>query len=573
MTGGLLQLAKYGAQNAYLNGNPEMTYFKAVYKRHTNFSMEMIRIDFDGVQDLATTVNTQLRCKIARNGDLINKIYFAITLPDIYSSYYPNSVDATDMNNPTPTNIAFQWVPNLGSNIIKKCTLTIGGNKVSEIYGQWIEIWHEFFLDTAGKNNYDVMTGHAPEVFLPAHNGWNAGFYPSSSLNPDDDTNPDSDRYFFSEFKKNTYLQPPSIEGRQLYVPIPFWFTTNPGLALPLIALQYHDVYIEFECRPIIELYTLIETRDEGTVDIGVRTAPSETLLHHHIGNFITGIPSVNFTPPNEAGQGINYHDGQTNLQGWNMDTHILANYIFLDEEERRKFASNAHEYLIEQVNRSDFTGVTGTVALNLQFNHPVKYMVWCAQRNDVSELLNNHNNYTNWRDEFIPPYSAAYLKLFGEETEDPLFFQMNGDTIQENAGIFQVLDNTGSRSLIPNKFNFRYYHENAIKSSRLIFDGVERYSTRDAMYHRHLQSYQHNTKVDKSGLYTYSFSIDPGRYQPSGSCNFSRIASAHLEVEMTDVPPEADNAETYDFNVFVYAVNYNILRIVSGMAGLAYAN
>lgn len=562
MPGGLLQLSKYGAQNTYLNGNPQMTYFKSVFKRHTNFAMEMIRIDFEGVQELANNVDTLMRCKIARNGDLVSKIYFCINLPDIYSSYY-DEYDAQG-SRLSSTNVEFQWIPNIGSQIIRKCTLSIGGNKISEIYGQWIEIWHEIFLDTAGKNNFDAMTGHIPDCFMPAHNGWNAGFYPSSSLINTENTNPDSEKYFFTEFRKNPYLQPPSIKARKLYVPIPFWFSNNPGLALPLIALQYHDINIEFECRPITELYTIIETRSNGDVERGVRTSPNASLPWHNIGHFVTGIPHENFA------DGMDLRDGESNIQGWNMDTHILANYIFLDNDERKKFAANSHEYLIEQVNRLDFTGVTGTKALNLQFNHPVKYLVWCAQRSDVSSRLNRHNNFTNWIDEFIPPGSDAYLKLLGEDTDDPLYFQLNDDGTIRTATLDQLED---SRALIPTKFNFRYFEEDIIQNSRLLFDGVERYTTRDGPFFRFLQSYQHGTKVDKSGIYMYSFALDPGRYQPSGSCNFSRVAEAHLEVEMTQVESEAANASSYDYNVFVYAINYNILRVTAGMGAMAYAN
>ena len=561
MPGGQMQLTKYGTQNSYLNGNPQMTYFKAVYKRHTNFSMEIIRLDFEGAQSLANNVDTQMRCKISRNGDLINKIYFVISIPDIYSPYYVDGSGSDD----TGTNVEFQWVPNLGCQIIRKCTLSIGGNKISELYGQWIEIWHEIFLDTAGKNKFDYMTGHTADIFMPAHNGWNRGFYPTSTLTPDLSSNPESDS-IYSNFLKNPYIQPPSIRGRQLYVPLPFWFCTNPGLALPLVALQYHEVNLEIETRPITELYTIIETRNDGIVAKGARTAPSVTLSWHHIGNFVTGISPESFV------DGMDMSDGETNIQGWNMDAHLLVNYIFLDGDERKKFALNSHEYLIEQVYRKDFTGIIGTRSLNLQFQHPVKYLVWCAQRSDVSTKLNRHNNYTNWIDEYIPPGSDAYIKILGQDSADPLYYQTEyNELIRNNDDELIPLDI--EQSDMPNKFNFMYYQEDIIKSSRLLFDGVERYSTRDGVFFRYLQPYQHNIKTDKSGIYMYSFSLEPSRYQPSGSCNMSRISNVHLEITTCDVPAKSNLIDSYDFDVYVYAINYNILRITSGMAGTAFAN
>tara|TARA_B100000902_G_scaffold399330_1_gene469657 strand:- start:1502 stop:3205 length:1704 start_codon:yes stop_codon:yes gene_type:complete len=567
MTGGTLQLTKYGAQNAYLNGNPQMTYFKTVYKRHTNFSMEILRLDFEGTQNIANDVETQLKCKITRNGDLINKIYFCINLPNIYSAhFFDNPEDQKGMN------AEFAWIPNIGCQIIKKCTLSIGGNKISEVYGQWIEIYHEIFLDTSGKNNFDNMIGHQSDLFMPSHNGWNAGIYPSSSLNPSLNINPASSDIYFSKFKQNSFLQPPSINGRKLYVPIPFWFTTNPGLALPLIALQYHEITLEFECRPILELYTIIETKSNGTVPKGARTAPT-TAQHHHIGNFITGIPSTNFS------KNKNLDDGSLNIQGWNMDTHLLVNYIFLDNDERRKFSNNNHEYLIEQVYRQDFTGVIGMQTLKLQFQHPVKYLVWCGQRNDVARKLNRHNNYTNWEEEFIPPGTNAYTNLLGLDSENPLYYKFNndGNLIYDSvSNDYKTLDGDedGNTALLPTKFNFRFWQEDVIKSSRLLFDGVERYSSRDSIFFRYVQQYQHNIKTaDKSGIYMYSFALDPSRYQPSGCCNMSRISNLQLELEMCDIMPSANNFDTYDFNVFVYAVNYNLLRVVGGMAGLAFSN
>lgn len=556
MGGGLLQLKRVGAQDLYLTGNPEMTFFKSVYKKYSNFAQEMIRLEFDGVQSLSNDVETLMRCKIARNGDLINKIYFVMNIPDIFSSYENN------------TNVEFNWVPNLGTQIIKKCSLTIGGTKISELYGNWIEIWHELFLETSAKNTYDSMTGHRPDLFMPEHNGWNAGFYPTSSLKPTEDINPDSEKYYFSQFSKNPYFQPPSIHSRKLYVPLPFWFATNPGLALPLISLQYHEVYVEIECRPITELYTIKETRDGQIVTKGTRTAPSATLSHHHIGNFITSVPKESFT------DGMDLTDGTTNIQGWNQDCHILGNYIYLDNEERDVFALNSHEYLIEQVFRSDFTNVHGTQNLHIEMNHPVKYIVWHGQRSDVN-TLNKHNNYTNWTDEFISPVSAAFLKLLGKESADPLYFQTStsGDIIVNN-GIKLTLDmDSTTHALIPTKFNYNTYDKDIIKESKILFDGKERYSSQDSRFHCHLQSYQNETKLDKSGLNMYSFCLDPSKVQPNGAVNMSRISNVELEVKMTKPPAKKTNDDSYQFNVYVYSVNYNLLRISAGMAGTSFAN
>lgn len=601
MPGGELQIYKSGPQDLYLYGNPQLTYFKSVYKRHTNFAMEMIRFDFEGTRELANNVNVHFRCKVPRNGDLINKMYFVINIPDIYSGYdtYTNSNGDTIQKN-----YNFQWIPSLGTQMILRCSLYIGGVLISELYGQWIEIWHEMFLDTSGKNKFDEMVGNVPDVFLPANNGWNSGIYPTSTLSSSLRIDPISNNWYTSQFKANPYLQPPSIKGRKLYVPLPFWFCTNSGLSLPLVALQYHDIQLEFEMRPITELYTIIETRNQSNFE--KRTVPSASNSWHNIGNFITSVSPSSFSNGNEL------NDGNTNLQGWNMDPHIIGNFIFLDNEERKQFANRSHEYLIEQVFRQEFTGITGTKLLDLRFNHPVKYLVWFGQRDDISTLINAHNNFTNWLDANIPPESDAYLDLLGADSRDELYYNTterydvslyttvddgtgtntymvydeNGNlansykyTFIDSSGNIEgtILpldeDSLGNSALLPTKFNFVYYNQDILKSSRLLFDGNERYASQDSTFFKYVQPYQHNFKIDKPGIYLYSFSLDPSKYQPSGACNFSTQSNVQLEIETNPVIPRSTNVNSYEYNIYVFAVNYNILRITSGMAGTAFAN
>jgi hypothetical protein len=562
-------------------------------------------------------VDNTLVCTIPRNADLIDKMYLSLNLPDIYSGYE----EITNDTGLVSESIAyeFQWIPNLGCQLIKKCSLTIGGNVISELYGQWIEIWHEMWQDTAAKNNFDLMTGHQPDLFLPAHNGRNSGFYPTSTLEKNLDTNPDSNNYTFTNFKKNPFLQPPSILGRQLYIPLPFWFTSNPGLALPLVALQYHDVKVEFQLRPIQELYTIIETK-EGDLK-RTRVKPDPTKIHHHIGNFITSIRADTFSENIDS-----LSDGESNIQGWNMDLHILANYIFLDQDERRRFAANNHEYLIEQTYRQEFYGISGKKALKLNFNHPVKYIAWCGQRSDVDETTggsmgSGFNNYTNFKSEYIHPSSSAYVTDLGKTKDDLLHYHTfidttrsketigtqstratvwntSGDLLSKEKASKQKIQyyadqlaasdennraareddynqalNESKISLIPNKFNFRFYDENIIQNSRLIFDGVERYSTRNSTFFREVQAYQHNFRCNKSGIHFYSFALDPKSNQPSGACNMSRIDNVELEIETNPLRNTHSNFKPYNYNFFVYAINYNILKITGGMAGTAYSN
>jgi hypothetical protein len=566
MGGGEFQLKAKGSQMLYLTGNPSITHFKSVYKKYTNFASDAIRVDFEGQTDLSIDVDVQFRCSIPRSGDLISKMYFCINLPDIYSGY--------DTDNLVDTDYKFWWIQAIGANMIKKATLTIGGNKVSEFYGEWIEIWHEIMGDPTTKVHFDHLVGNVPEVFMPQYDGVRGGVYPTSTLDPLKNENP-QDATKTTTFGTNPYLHKPSISSRKLYVPLPFWFTTNPGLALPLIALQYHKVYIELEMRKITELYTIIETRDNiDSGKKGQRRRPLFSERHHHIGNFITGKNNTDFV------KGTDLSDGETNLQGWNMDAHMLVNYIFLDVEERNSFARNSHEYLIEQVTRKQFLGVVGNKTLDLDLEHPVKYMVWCGQRDDVSAEINAHNNFTNWRHEYIPPGTDSYMELISANNQDELYYVTDayGQLIfDEITGEFKTLEDNGERSLLPTKFNFRYYKSNVIEKSRLLFDGLERFSSRDSMFYENVQPYQTGMKIEKKGIQMYSFSLDPTKYQPSGACNMSQIKSKQLEIETVPVFSKGSNNETlqyvYKFNIYVYAVNYNILRIISGMGSTAFSN
>ena len=557
MAGGLIQLAAYGAQNQYLNGSPQMTFFKAVYRRYTNYSMEPIRVDFDGQTELSYDLNVQMRCKLPRSGDLINKMYFVINIPDIYSGYDNYSGESLDYK--------FWWISSLGTSMIKKVSISIGGNQISEMYGEWIEIWHEIFCDHGAKSHFDHMTGNVPDVSMPQYNGIRGGTYPTSTLNSDLTDDP-QDATKITVFTSNPYLQQPSILGRKLYVPLPFWFNTNPGLALPLISLQYHEVQLEIELRKITELYTIIETRkDIPGASKGKRRRPLASQNHHHIGNFITDILSTTFQKGNDL-------SNKTLNSTWNMDTHLLVNYIFLDQEERERFSKSSHEYLIEQTFKREFLGVLGTNTLELKIEHPVKYMVWMAQRDDIVSDVNSHNNYTNWLHEFIPPGSDSYLDFVGASNQDELFYEVNGqgEAVIENNNYTEL-----QRPLLPTKFNFNYYKENIIENCRLLFNGVERYRSMDNIYFEHVQPYQHDLKIDKKGVYVYSFSLDPTKYQPSGACNMSRIKNLQLELETVDVQRvkvENEFVPEYRFNISVYSVNYNILRIMSGMAGLSFS-
>lgn len=413
MGGGLLQLVAYGAQDVYLTGNPQITFWKVSYRRYTNFSMESIQQSFTGGSSL-DNFNQRVSCQIARNGDLIHKIYLEAVLG--YKS-------GKDQANTTPL-ITFN-IPS--GNIIKTVEVEIGGQTIDKHYGEWGLIWNSLSLPLGKQVGFVNMTQTAVVHIQNNTNSFN------------------------------------------VQIPCEFWFCRNPGLALPLIALQYHEVKINIEFGNPAQLKSTA-----GTVVMNLQS------------------PSL-----------------------W-------VDYIFLDTDERRRMAQNPHEYLIEQL---QFTGeqsiAVGQNNLVMNFNHPVKELIWVATPTSIGS-----------------PATGANTTSISSALDLPA---------------------NGIISIQPVSANIK-------------LNGQDRFETRTGDYFTFIQPYQHHTnsinivKVgDVNITYlpcVYSFALRPEEHQPSGTCNFSRIDSAILSV----------NYATAGF-IRIYATNYNVLRIMSGMGGLAYSN
>tara|TARA_A100001015_G_scaffold305245_1_gene397669 strand:- start:424 stop:1665 length:1242 start_codon:yes stop_codon:yes gene_type:complete len=413
MGGGLLQLVAYGSQDVYLTGNPQVTFWKVVYRRHTNFAMESIRQNFNGQVNFGSRVTAT----ISRNGDLIHKVYLQVDLPAL-----SNDRD---------------WVNSVGHALIKTVEVEIGGQRIDKHYGEWMEVWDELTTPSEKRDGYNQMVG-----------------------------------------KYNTDL---SLEGKgaapqTLYIPLQFWFCTNPGLSLPLIALQYHEVKVTFEFRELSKL---------------VWTKP--------VASSATG--GDGFAPTSGLGAVATASD---------LSATLWVDYIYLDTDERRRFAQVSHEYLITQL---QFTGEEGFDSSNnrirLNLNHPVKELVWVFNENSTLTTTNDMFNFASRK------------------------------------------------------------QTDVIKTGILQLNGHDRFYAREAAYFRLVQPYQHHTCVPKKPVYVYSFGLKPEDIQPSGTCNFSRIDNATLQFTMSDDTDVAGDK----YKIKVFAVNYNVLRIMSGMGGMAYSN
>ena len=386
-----MQLVAYGAQDIYLTGNPQITFFKVVYRRHTNFSMEAIEQTWNG------TATSDGRCTatISRNGDLVYRMYLEVKAGE--SATAPATA-------------------NSGSKGITDVELEIGGQKIDKHSGTWMEVWAELTEPNPSGTCATNHTGAATATLFQRMSGM-GGVAKGGTV---------SDFTFF--------------------IPLQFWFCRNPGLALPLIALQYHEVKV---------------------------------VLNHTLGTVFGGSPLAKQS--------------------------LYCDYIYLDTDERRRFAQVSHEYLIEQVQDQTLTSPTGTNDLN--FNHPVKELIWC-----VSSSSDGH----------------------------------------EKDGVLSGVATAGNYQL---KLN-----------------GHDRFAARDYRYFTRTQVWEHHSGAGglscaagagqfSDGIAVYSFALKPEEHQPSGTCNFSRIDNAQL------VCASSGSANR------IFAVNYNVLRIMSGMGGLAYSN
>jgi len=411
MGGGLLQLVAYGAQDAYLSGNPQITFWRGLFKRHTNFAMEPFRVNLTGQANWGTKHSAIL----GRHADLISSTYIEVEMPDGNTLIYDSDNRA-------------------GFNLIEYVELDIGGQIIDRQYGEFLSIWAQLSLSDSKIANLIAI---------------------NSVINTANDS-------------CNTVTGRPS-RNNVTYIPLGFWFCRNPGAALPLIALQYHEVKINI----LWNKSSLIFTN----------------------GN----------TVPSSAGP------AQANL---------LVDYIYLDVEERRRMAQESHEYLIEQTQFNEDKGLTTAQnRVDLTFNHPVKELIWVTQN-------------AGRRD----------CRINGGDSLDPLTY------------------------------------DDIIYECTLQLNGQDRMQALPGKYFNAVQPYQHHTGIGASnaegnaGIYMYSFAIKPEEHQPSGTCNFSRIDTATL-VFSVDGKTVINNIDVNNYEIRVYAINYNILRIMSGMGGLAYSN
>jgi hypothetical protein len=396
MTAGILQLAATGEQDTYLTGNPQVSFYRFTYRKHTNFSMETTELQFSDI----TNWDTLSTCTLSQKGDMISSIYLKIQLPKLTA---------------TKGNEYARWVQYIGLAMIKKVELLIGGVPFDTYPGEWLYIYNQLALDSGKRNGYDYMVGF--------------------------DIDPD--------------------EPKTLYIPLTFWFTRHTGLALPIIALPFQEVKLKVHFRPFNECAI----------------------------NTVSEVPLESVS--------------------------VLVNYVYLDTVERKYFAKEEQEYIIETIQFNDQTSTTSlNVAIDLPFVNPIKELIWVVQLSSYTSF-----NYKDW-------------------------------------------------------FNFTYSNnKNPIKNAVLQLNGVDRFSRQSGEYFNLLQPWQHHTNIpDNAGMNVYSFAINPEDAQPTGTLNFSRVDTAILKMELMDDYYEFTGEPNESALVRIYAMSYNVMGIKAGMAHIKFA-
>ena len=775
MGGGLMQLVAYGAQDVYLTGNPQITFWKVTYRRHTNFSLESVEQTFNGQADFGRRVT----CTISRNGDLAYRTYLQVTLPEINQDMHnarrsgnanAKGWDTTQQYDERINDAVYaRWLDCPGEQIISQVEVEIGGQRIDRQYGDWMHIWQQLTLSAEQERGYNKMIGNTTQLTFITDPTFADVEGPCDSNTPDAVCAPRN-----------------ALPETTLYVPLQFWYCRNPGLALPLIALQYHEVKINLDLRPIDECLWAVQTLNcSGCPDGHVWDAASQQC-----------VPSSTTQKPHD---GVGRYQPGENVKvttAYNQSlvaASLYVDYVFLDTDERRRMAQNPHEYLIEQL---QFTGDesvgSSSNKIKLNFNHPCKELIWVVQPDSnvdycsslecgatlFSALGAQPFNYSDSLDAlpnalhaFSGPRSAAnnsdpnvspHWSFIGKDglfaqagaadnnpvatnvgqfwnvsnasnengvaennilgggaygsaggavpgplgagtgdprntqsstwqgstgwfdasqgdacnnvfnftlndpgasmaldglniglgqpaanlpanatvnklaamlknltggpnpmgqskiaaaeallaqaqhvaaTEDPVVSQFAAQVanqvlsfLNQNGGMnapaanpamtpgannsgggfydggvgpVSFVSDAGAFVLNETSLTMHCWGENPVVTAKLQLNGQDRFSEREGTYFDLVQPYQHHTRSPDTGINVYSFALRPEEHQPSGTCNFSRIDNATLQLVLSNNTVEG----TKTAKVRVYATNYNVLRIMSGMGGLAYSN
>lgn len=519
MAGAIIQLVAYGIQDLYLTGDPQITFFKIIYRRHTNFSVESVIQNFSSPANFGEKVT----CTISRVGDLIAQTFVYVNLPSIPKFINPSSCEGDPIRK-------FAWVRYLGYALIRECTFEIGGKLIDRHYGEFLYLWEQ--VSGHQDKGIDKMVGNIPPM------------------------------YDFTNGKN----------GYELFIPLKFWFCRYVGLAIPLIALASIDIKITITFRDLAECIRIGPTHSIEVLDDVVpfrsgdyieQTVDGRTINGYFIGfdYLLKKLYYIKIVNPNAAKQCFTsltldtvpsqitndvLYTGNTPYRIYNsitksyctprpnaiemiesqsmqytpsfVNSFLYINYIYLDTDERLRFARSNHEYLIEQLQYNQELGVSSpNVKQNLNLDHPCKEHFWVAQLDS----------------------------LVGPGTINDLF-NFTDSVIRYPDG--------------------RLYGKDLVEDAVLLLNGRDRFGVRESEYFNLVQPFQCHYRGPVIGINLYSFCLNPEDHQPSGTCNMSKIDYITMQMHLSDIITTQNTA-----SIRSYTTNYNVLRVFFNLGGVAF--
>lgn len=512
--GGLYALVSYGSENILLNGNPDFTYFYKSYKKYSHFSEESMTLPMDGPQELSMSQPIKLRTKIQRNADLVSNMYLTVNLPDIYCKY----VDINDPSENRSCQYNFNWTRYVGCRMIQNCALFIGGSKIQEFDGNYMIARAQCDFDNTQFQKWRKMVGDVPELYDPAQGmfagGYSAGGYPIVFPDP-----------------SGNNLNRPSIYGRELQIPLPFYLGESTFNSLPLVALQLHECEVQITFRPINQLYQVLDPS-------GNHVAPGfiqDPLVASEPCN-PTYIASPAGYPTNNIGVFLtDWGISQPLIPTWQLNPRLQCTYVYVTEDERRLFAQVPLTYLVRQITPYLTPGIVqNNLNIDIKTNGALARLIILQGRSD-GNFRNDVVNYTNWLDPDVAPWIAPLTPGYS-----PF-----------------VLSSEATGRIIPGR--------DIIQTLKVIADGNDLQEMKPVQYFTDVVPYEFLNGRPDYGILVYPFSLTSPQYQPNGSINTSRINKLQVAIQ---VQPLLINTN-YLYDVAIYVETYNWLIISSGMGGL----
>jgi hypothetical protein len=529
--GGLYALVAYGAQNVLLSGNPDFTYFYKTYKKYSHFAEESVTFAMDGPQDLSYDQPIQVRLKLQRVADLVRDMYFLFDLPDIYCKWINN----LPLQNGRNSQYNFAWTTYIGCHIIQEIGFYIGGQKIQGFDGSYMIVKAQADLDTRAFQKWSRLVGNIPDLFDPAK-----GLYAGGSAGIDypyvfNANGPAADPF------NPPNVNRPSIFGRTLQVPLPFWFTESTFESLPLTSLQYQECEIQITLRPINQLYRINDINGFSVAPGYQYNPPPISLQPENV--YYTSVSDISDVTINNFLTDI----GTPNplLNTWPLNPRIQMTYVYLTDEERAQFSNQPLQYLVRQVTAYPFEGLTVRQFVELQTHNPIERLLIVPRRSDSLQYRNQVANFSNWINPLKPPFIPI-----NTNPPDPAGWPVVYNTTFATGRY--VLN--GQRSIM--------------RALSVLGDGNLLQEEKPLEYFTQVVPWKYLTGIPDPELLVYPFALHSPTTQPDGTINSSRIRLFQVDLNVYPLPPNS----FYTYNITIYVENLNWVNIAGGTGGLKYA-